>query len=98
MKNGFGAWAIKNSICVICWTVLAIIFNKWWIALFAALFLNGLEVQNVKKYYRVCDKCGKHSEYADSYNDALTKAMENGWLHVVDGNKDYCPDCQMKNV
>lgn len=97
MKNGFGAWAIKNSICIICWTALAVIFNKWWIALFAALFMTGLKTETVKKYYRTCDKCGKRSEYADSYNDALVKAMENGWLHVVDGNKDYCPDCRTEN-
>lgn len=64
---------------------------------FAALFMNGLETETVKKYYRVCDKCGKHSEYADSYNDALDKAKANGWLHVVDGNKDYCPDCRTEN-
>lgn len=31
------AWAIKNSVCMICWTALAIIFGKWWIALFAVL-------------------------------------------------------------
>ena len=97
MKNGFGAWAVKNSICIICWTALAVIFNKWWIALFAALFMNGLETETVKKYYRDCDKCGKHSEYADSYNNALDRAKEDGWLHVVDGNKDYCPDCRTEN-
>lgn len=86
------AWAIKNSICVICWTILAIVFNKWWIALFGALFLSGLQTSH--KSYRVCDKCGKHSPYADNYNEALEKAKEAGWVHYVDGNKDYCPDCK----
>ena len=33
----------KNAVCVICWTILAIYFNKWWIALFAALFLSGVQ-------------------------------------------------------
>lgn len=89
-KSNLWAWAIKNSICIICWTVLAIVFNKWWIALFGLLFMSRLQT----KYYRVCDKCGKHSPYADSYNDALEKAKEAGWVHCVDGNKDYCPDCQ----
>ena len=28
-KGAWLAWAIKNSICVICWTVLSIVFNKW---------------------------------------------------------------------
>lgn len=34
-KHTWWAWAIKNSVCVICWTGLAIWFNHWWIALFA---------------------------------------------------------------
>ena len=93
MKNStVWAWALKNSICVICWTALAIIFNKWWIALFGALFLSSLQTQC--KSCRICDKCGKHSPYADSYNEALNKAKEAGWVHYVEGNKDYCPDCQ----
>ena len=91
-KNAWWAWTIKNSISIICWVVLAIVFNKWWIALFAALFLSSLETKY--KRYRVCDGCGKHSPYADSYNEALDKAKEAGWVHYVNSNKDYCPDCQ----
>ena len=91
-KSAYWAWAIKNSICVICWVVLAIVFNKWCIALFGASFMSDLQTKH--KSYRVCDKCGKHSPYADNYNDALDKAKEAGWIHYVDGNKDYCPDCQ----
>lgn len=91
-KNTLWAWAIKNSICIICWTALAIIFNKWWIALFAVLFMSSVQTSIGK--CRVCDKCGKHSPYADSYNEALDKAKKAGWVHLVDGNRDYCPDCQ----
>ena len=29
---------IKNCITIICFTVLAIYFNKWWIILFSGLF------------------------------------------------------------
>ena len=90
-KNIYWSIAIKNSICVICWTALAIIFNKWWIALFGVLFLTSYTT--VKKYRRVCDGCGKHSEYADSYNGALEKAKAAGWVHIQDGDQDYCPDC-----
>ena len=86
------AWTIKNSICVICWAVLAIVFNKWWIALFGLLFISSLQTKH--KFYRVCDKCGKHSPYADNYNEALKKAKEAGWIHYEDGDKDYCSDCQ----
>lgn len=92
-KSVWWALAIKNSICVICWVVLAIVFNKWWVALFSLLFLSSLQT---KKYYRLCDKCGKHSEYADSYNEALDKAKKAGWIHYVEGNKDYCPECRDK--
>jgi hypothetical protein len=91
-KTLIWAWVIKNSITIICWTALAIIFSKWWIALFAALFMGDLETKY--KSYRVCDGCGKHSPYADSHNEALEQAKAAGWLHVAEGNKDYCPDCR----
>ena len=86
------AWAIKNSIVVLSWAALAVIFHKWWIALFAGLFVNSLTTKY--KSYMVCDKCGKHSPYADSYNEALDKAKLAGWVHYVDGNRDHCPECQ----
>ena len=87
----YWAVAIKNSICVICWVSLAIIFHKWWIALFGALFITSIESSH--KYYRICDRCGKHSPHADTYNDALDKAKAAGWTHIADGNMDYCPEC-----
>ena len=91
-KNIYWPWAIKNIIDIACWTVLAIHFNKWWIALFAALFVSSLKT-NVGKY-KICDRCGKHSPYADSHNEALEKAKAAGWVHYVECNKDYCPDCK----
>lgn len=91
-KNIALSWTIKNSICVICWTVLAIIFDKWWIALFGLLFLSSLSTTNKKR--RICDKCGKRSESADSTAEAIDKAKKAGWIHIVDGDKDYCPECQ----
>ena len=30
---------IVNSIIIICFTILAVVFSKWWIILFSALFL-----------------------------------------------------------
>ena len=92
-KHIIWAWAIKNSIVVIAWTALAIVFNKWWIALFGLLFMSG-GLQMKHQSYRICDKCGKHSPYADSYNEALDKAKDAGWLHCVEGNQDYCPNCR----
>jgi len=42
-KHLWWAWAIKSSVNIICWTVLAIFFGKWWIALFAALFSTKIK-------------------------------------------------------
>ena len=33
-KNAWAAWSAKNIVIVICFTVLAIVFKKWWIILF----------------------------------------------------------------
>lgn len=35
--------ALKNAVAIICWTFLACHFDKWWIALFGALFLTSVE-------------------------------------------------------
>lgn len=37
------AWALKNIIAILAWTALAILFNKWWIALFAILFVSDIK-------------------------------------------------------
>ena len=43
-KHAWWAWAIKNSVVLICGTVLAVVFEKWWLAvLFPALFMNFLD-------------------------------------------------------
>lgn len=93
-NNIWWAWAIKNSICVICWVVLAIVFHKWWIALFGLLFMCSLKTEPIHYYYRICDKCGEHSESAETYDKALEKAKQSGWVHFDDDNKDYCPNCR----
>ena len=37
-------WLIlKNIIAIICFTILAIVFNKWWIILFSIIFLTIIE-------------------------------------------------------
>lgn len=94
-KNTIWALMLKNVMVILVWGALAVLFHKWWIALFAILFMSYVEISH--KSYRVCDGCGKHSPYANSYNEALDKAKEAGWVHYVDGNRDYCPECA-KNV
>ena len=43
MNKWLWAVALKNSIAIICWALLAYYFDKWWIALFGALFLTSVE-------------------------------------------------------
>ena len=93
-KNTVWAVMLKNITVILIWIALAIYFDKWWISLFALLFMSYVEVKH--RSYRVCDGCGKHSPYANSYNDALDKAKKAGWVHYVDGNRDYCPECEKK--
>lgn len=42
-------FVIENSISLICFTILAIIFNKWWIIFFALLFLSNIGKSEDKK-------------------------------------------------
>ena len=88
------AWFLKNTITLLIFAAMAVRFDKWWIILFALCFMSNLKKEY--KTYRICDKCGKHSPYADSYNEALAKAKDAGWIHITDGNRDYCPDCKNK--
>lgn len=91
-KQIIGFVLLNNIISLICFTVLAVIFNKWWIVLFSALFMSILKPIKAGTY-RICDGCGKHSPYGKDINDGLKKAKEAGWTHIVKGDKDYCPEC-----
>lgn len=48
-KHAWWAWAVKNSVVMICWTALAIFFGKWWIALFGAACLCNLHIESEGK-------------------------------------------------
>lgn len=95
-KEILWVWLLKNTMMMLLWTLLALVFGKWWIALFAILFMSSIKINPSHFYYRICDKCGKHSKYTETYDAALEKAKDAGWVHIVDGNKDYCPDCKDK--
>ena len=71
-------YVLLNIISMICWTFLAVRFDMWWIALFALLFMFIPKQVTVRKHYRICDKCGKHSPYADSQDEAISKAKKIG--------------------
>lgn len=93
-KNILLLCIISNSIALICFTVLAILFNHWWIILFALLFHS---LPSVSKY-RICDKCGKISPYANTREEAINLAVKRGWVHYEDGDLDYCPDCKKEVI
>lgn len=93
-KSAYWLCIICNVVCIVCWTLLAILFNKWWIALFMILCLSYPKL--VTKHYRQCDVCGDRSTGADTPAEALSVAEKEGWLHIVDDNKDYCPRCRKK--
>ena len=48
MKSIYWSVAIENAIVMICWTALAIIFGKWWIALFACLCFSTIKPRENK--------------------------------------------------
>ena len=64
--------------------------------------MNFYHACYTRQYYDEEEQTWRNTDYkqqgiiviADNYNDALDKAKEAGWIHYVDGNKDYCPDCQ----
>ena len=41
--NIYKWFILKNIIVSICFTILAIVFNKWWIVFFSLLFLTYFE-------------------------------------------------------
>lgn len=39
------AWAIHNSVVIICFSALAVIFNDWLITLFALIFVRDIKTE-----------------------------------------------------
>lgn len=93
-------YLLSNIISLSLWIFLAVKFDMWWLSLFFILFfLIPAPHQKIveRKWYRVCDKCGKHSPYANSDEEAIKKAGDVGWITFKNEKNnfvDYCPDCQ----
>jgi len=91
-------WApvVNNCVSVIGWIVLAIFFEKWWIALFSIFFVSW----KVKtKTHMICDGCGRYSPYAETHGEAIEKELQVGWIRRRSQGgdwEDFCPDCQAK--
>lgn len=96
MKKNSIYWScfLNNISALICWTILAMYFNKWWLVFFSVLFIYSFGT----KHFRICDSCGKHSPEASDYNSAIDLAERNGWKSVIENGerKDYCPECRRK--
>jgi len=88
------SWAIKNIVAMICWTIIAITFNRWWLMLFAILFLSDL---TNKKYHTrfICDCCGEELPFEGSYSEAVIEKRKAGWTRKRRGEAwlDICKNC-----
>lgn len=40
---------LKNIVALICFTILAIVFNKWWIVFFSLLFYSSITIKGDDK-------------------------------------------------
>ena len=40
---------LYNIASVVCFTILAIIFNKWWIVFFSLLFIRDISIETTDK-------------------------------------------------
>lgn len=95
-KNNFFLITILNCVITISWVVIAVIFNKWWLALFAGLFVYGYNSsENIHLYHRVCDECGKKSPNFYTKDEVIPSITKLGWVHK-DNDKDFCPECARK--
>ena len=83
---------VLNLAALITWSALAVIFDKWWLALFAILFWT------IHRSYVYCDVCGKRGPTANNANEARAKAHGKGWISDIREGKtlDYCPECAKK--
>lgn len=87
---------LYNIFVLICFTVLAVLFNKWWVIFFALLFLGSSHIETIYAKCRVCDNCGAKSQSAITADEAISRAKQAGWVHINEGNLDYCPKCKSK--
>ena len=92
MKKTVLACLLLNLFNVLCFSVLAIFFGKWWIILFALLFLCFPASRLKGQHFIYCDNCGRYSESGVTLEEARMRAKNHGWVSLKN-NKDYCPDC-----
>ena len=87
-------YLIYNIFNLGCFTILAIVFDKWWIIFFALLFI--LVPTHKVMHKRTCDICGKSTGSYDTSQEAIKHAKECCWIHVEENDRDFCPECVSK--
>lgn len=85
------AYLIYNILNLAIFGALALVFEKWWIILFALLFILLPSHKTIHK--RTCDICGKSTESYDTPEEAIKQAEKRGWIHVEENDRDFCPEC-----
>ena len=85
------AYLIYNILNLAIFGALSLVFEKWWIILFALLFV--LLPSHKIKHKRTCDICGKSTESYDTTEEAIKQAEKHGWIHVEENDRDFCPEC-----
>ena len=88
------AYLIYNILNLAIFGALALVFEKWWIILFALLFV--LLPSHKIKHKRTCDMCGKSTESYDTPEEAIKQAEKCGWIHIEKTDQDFCPECIIK--
>lgn len=86
---------VKNILVVALFVYLAIQFNHWWIALFAALMQTSVTTTASPRV--ICDYCGRtiNIKNSDRRDDELSAA---GWVKIKRNGDwtDACPSCSEK--
>lgn len=41
--------AIENAVAIICFAILSVVFNHWWIVFFAIVFCNHPKIRTIEK-------------------------------------------------
>jgi len=93
-RKTFAVVAIIYAVALVCWTVLAVAFQKWWIALFALLFFPSVKEYRATK----CDGCGVQLAH-ESEETRYADLRHAGWVRELDASGrwlDLCPTCQRR--
>ena len=81
---------VSNMFVLAAFICLAIIFGKWWIALFSAFFFDKVKI--TRRMW--CDGCGEVI-YGASLQELSNEAKRRGWKKIKHDGQflDACPNC-----